>query len=61
MQIKTFFGANLYEIAAVELGSALQWINIARMNNLDDPIQEGEIQITIPAFSVAFLDGIGPQ
>jgi hypothetical protein len=45
----------------VELGSALQWINIARINGLKDPMLSGQMQIVIPAFSAAFSDGIGPQ
>lgn len=57
----TVIHGNLFEIAAVELGSALQWINIARANNLKDPMLSGEMQITIPDFSSTFADGIGPQ
>jgi hypothetical protein len=57
----TVVDGNLFEIAASELGSALQWINIARTNGLRDPVLSGEIQLIIPEFSTAFSDGIGPQ
>jgi hypothetical protein len=61
MQTITTIGGNLFEIAAIQLGSALQWINIARANNLTDPMLSGQIQISIPSASSAFADGIGPQ
>jgi hypothetical protein len=54
-------GGNLFEIAATQLGSALQWINLARANNLSDPMLSGQLQLVIPPFSSAFSDGIGPQ
>jgi hypothetical protein len=57
----TVIGSNLFEIAARQLGSALQWVNIARSNGLADPILSGQNKINIPAYSVAFVDGIGPQ
>ena len=61
MQTITIIGGNLFEIAAVQLGSALQWINIARTNGLTDPMLTGQNQITIPPYSSTFSDGIGPQ
>ena len=61
METMTVIGGNLYQIAAVKLGSALQWINIARANNLTDPVLLGEMELVIPAFSSALEDGIGPQ
>jgi hypothetical protein len=54
-------GGNLFEIAATQLGDALQWINIARINNLTDPMLSGRHQIAIPLSSSVFSDGIGPQ
>jgi hypothetical protein len=54
-------GGNLFEIAAAQLGSALQWINIARANNLSDPMLSGQNQLVIPSFSSVFSNGIGPQ
>jgi L-ascorbate metabolism protein UlaG (beta-lactamase superfamily) len=61
MQTITIKDGNLFEIAAVHLGNALQWINIARANNLIDPMLSGQTQLTIPPPASAFLDGIGPQ
>jgi hypothetical protein len=61
LQTITTIGGNLFQIAAVELGSALQWINIARTNNLKDPMLTGQVQIIIPDYSSIFSDGIGPQ
>ena len=54
-------GGNLFQIAAEQLGSALQWINIARSNKLTDPMLGGQNTIVIPQFSQVFSDGIGPQ
>ena len=60
-QTITVIGGNLFELAAVQLGSALQWVNIARANNLRDPMLSGQNEIVIPPFSSIFSDGIGPQ
>jgi hypothetical protein len=57
----TTIGGNLFEIAAAQLGDALQWINIARSNHLIDPVLTGQNQLVIPPFSSTFSDGIGPQ
>jgi hypothetical protein len=54
-------GGNLFEIAATQLGSALQWINIAKANNLIDPMLSGQNRVVIPPSSSVFSDGIGPQ
>jgi hypothetical protein len=54
-------GGNLFEVAARQYGSALQWINIAKANGLSDPVLIGQTKLKIPAYSPAFSDGIGPQ
>lgn len=51
----------LFDIAATQLGSALQWINIARINNISDPFILEPRELTIPSFSNLLNDGIGPQ
>lgn len=61
MQEIVVIGTNLFAVAAAQLGSALQWINIARVNNLVDPMLPGQTQIIIPTYSSTFADGIGPQ
>ena len=57
----TVSGGNLFHIAAVQLGDAMQWINIARANSIADPMLSGETQLVIPVSLPAFADGIGPQ
>ena len=54
-------GRSLFELAATELGDALQWINIARINGISDPFIVGPITVIIPDYSAIFQDGIGPQ
>jgi hypothetical protein len=54
-------GINLFELAATELGDALQWINIARFNDITDPFISVQTSINIPDYSPIFQDGIGPQ
>jgi hypothetical protein len=61
MAIQTFIGGNLFEIAALNLGDALQWINIARTNGITDPFLVGQNEIVIPTSESVFADGIGPQ
>ncbi len=41
-------GGNLFQLAARELGDATQWIRIAQLNNLDDPMLSGVITLLIP-------------
>jgi hypothetical protein len=57
----TVMDGTLFQIAATYLGSALQWVNIARANNLTDPMLHGQNELRIPSFSSVFSDGIGPQ
>ena len=61
MYTVTVQGTNLFALAATELGDAMQWINIARTNNLSDPFIAELSQITIPDYSAIFKDGIGPE
>ncbi len=61
MRTMIVIGGNLFEIAATQLGSALQWINIAKVNGMTDPFLSGQNAIIIPEISSAFSDGIGPQ
>jgi hypothetical protein len=54
-------GVDLFQMAASELGDAMQWINIARVNAISDPFITVLSTITIPDYSNACEDGIGPQ
>jgi hypothetical protein len=57
----TVTDGNLFQIAAIALGDALQWINIARTNDIADPFITGLTELSIPTALSAFSDGIGPQ
>ena len=45
-----YCGGNLYQIAATELGDATQWIRIAQLNGIADPVLSGTITLVIPDF-----------
>lgn len=48
MRSITVVGGNLFRIAAEELGDATQWIRIAQLNNLSDPMLAGVVTLLIP-------------
>jgi hypothetical protein len=48
MQTITVTGGNLFQIAAAELGDATQWIRIAQLNGISDPMLIGIVTLTIP-------------
>lgn len=48
MKTITIAGGNLFQIAAAELGDATQWIRIAQLNNLSDPMLSGVVTLLIP-------------
>jgi nucleoid-associated protein YgaU len=52
---------NLFDIAAKYLGNAMQWVNIARANNLIDPVIKKPMRIKLPNYSAIFSDGLGPR
>lgn len=54
-------GANLYAVAAVELGDATQWYRIAALNGLSDPMIFGFCSLVIPAIDRTLTDGIPAQ
>ena len=49
MRTITVAGGNLFRIAAEELGDATQWIRIAQLNGLSDPMLSGVITLRLPA------------
>ena len=48
MQTLTVVGGNLFRIAAEQLGDATQWIRIAQLNSIADPVLSGVITLLIP-------------
>ena len=61
MKLITVVGGNLFQIAAAELLDATQWIRIAQLNNLNDPILVGIMVLAIPAINKAAGGGVAPQ
>jgi hypothetical protein len=57
----TVTSGNLFQIAATTLGDALQWVNLAQINQLEDPFIGSLTNLIIPLASAAFSDGVGPQ
>ncbi len=48
MQTITVVGGNLFQIAASQLGDATQWIRIAELNGLLDPMLSGLTTLSLP-------------
>jgi nucleoid-associated protein YgaU len=48
MRTVTTAGGTLFQIAASELDDATQWIRIAQLNNLSDPMLSGVVKLSIP-------------
>ena len=48
MQTITVAGGNLFRIAAEQLGDATQWVRIAQLNRLPDPMLAGLSTLLIP-------------
>jgi hypothetical protein len=48
MRSVTVAGGNLFRIAAEQLGDATQWIRIAQLNGLSDPMLSGVVTLLIP-------------
>jgi len=57
----TVAGGNLFRIAADQLGDATQWIRIAQLNGLADPIITGLMTLRIPNLDPTAGGGIAPQ
>ena len=54
-------GGNLFQIAATELADATQWIRIAQLNNISDPMLVGVVTLIIPDLDQAAGGGIAAQ
>jgi hypothetical protein len=61
MKTITVAGDNLFRIAATELGDATQWIRIAELNRLSDPMLEGVVVLLIPDTDPSAGGGIAAQ
>jgi nucleoid-associated protein YgaU len=48
MKTITTAGGTLYHIAAAQLGDATQWIRIAQINQISDPVLRGIVALQIP-------------
>jgi hypothetical protein len=54
-------GGNLFRIAAEELGDATQWLRIAQLNGLNDPMLSGVVSLLIPDQETNAGGGIASQ
>lgn len=54
-------GGNLYRIAAEQLNDATQWIRIAQLNGVNDPMLTGVQTLLIPDTDPNAGGGIAPQ
>jgi hypothetical protein len=61
MKTITVVGENLFGVAAVQLGDATQWIRIAELNNLSDPMLAGVTTLLIPDSDPGAGGGIAAQ
>jgi hypothetical protein len=57
----TVAGGNLFRIAAEQLADATQWIRIAELNNVSDPMLTGVITLLIPNVNSEAGGGIAGQ
>ena len=61
MRTLTVVGGNLFRIAAEQLGDATQWIRIAQLNDLSDPMLAGVVTLLIPDIDTNAGGGIAAQ
>jgi nucleoid-associated protein YgaU len=61
MQTIQVAGGNLYHIAAQYLGDATQWIRIAQLNNISDPMLSGTVTLRIPPVDSSAGGGVVAQ
>jgi len=51
----------LFQIAAAELRDATQWIRIAQLNNISDPMLIGVVTLIIPDIDQTAGGGVAAQ
>ena len=61
MRTLTIAGGNLFRIAAEQLGDATQWVRIAQINGLLDPVLTGLTILKIPGTDPNAGGGIAQQ
>jgi L-ascorbate metabolism protein UlaG (beta-lactamase superfamily) len=61
MTVITIAGGNLFRLAAQYLGDATQWIRIAQLNSLSDPVISGVVTLNLPAPDPSAGGGIAAQ
>jgi hypothetical protein len=61
MRTITVTGGNLFRIASDQLGDATQWIRIAQLNGLSDPMLEGIVTLRIPSRNPDAGGGVATQ
>ena len=61
MKIITVVGDNLFRIATEQLRDATQWIRIAELNGLSDPVLAGVTTLLIPDIDPGAGGGIAAQ
>jgi hypothetical protein len=61
MKSITVAGENLFHVAAVQLGDATQWIRIAELNRISDPMLVGVTTLLIPDTNPSAGGGIAAQ
>lgn len=61
MPVLIVAGGNLFQIAAAQLGDATQWIRIAQLNGLTDPMLIGVITLVMPPIDPTAGGGIAAQ
>ncbi len=61
MQTLTVAGGTLFHIAAAQLADATQWIRIAQLNNLSDPMLNGLVTLALPNLDPNAGGGIASQ
>ena len=61
MRSITVAGGNLFRIAADQLGDATQWIRIAQLNGLSDPMISGVTTLSLPDNNPNAGGGIAAQ
>jgi hypothetical protein len=61
MKTLTVAGDNLFRIAAVQLADATQWIRIAELNKISDPMLSGVTTLLIPRVDRSAGGGVAAQ